>query len=167
MKTFKILLIITLSALSSYNYSQEKPNSKAEQKARTAQAVQEAVKKGNINITIEKVITNYGYNEDVTAHDYYLIIKDGILTCQIPFFEKNEKPATSIIIPRKELEETKIDLIKSDPRPGIHLIKFNTRADIGLEIFRFSITIFDSGFCTINLNPSKKNNIIYQGTLKL
>jgi hypothetical protein len=165
MKPFKILLLLVFSAVSVSIAGQELPDKNAEKKEKIAAAVKEAVETGKIDIVIDKIITK-SRNTIEVGNDYELIIKNDSLTCYLPYFgEANVAPIFPADV-RVEFKDEKLTFNKCNPRPGIYLIKFTTKSDIGLETFSFTITIFESAFCIINLAPSKRDYIIYHGTLK-
>lgn len=165
MKPFKILLIIIFSAVTLILTGQEVPDKKAEKKEKIAAAVKDAVETGNIKIVIDKIITKSRSTIEAN-NEYEIIIKNDSLTCYLPYFGESYTAPLFPADVRVEFEEKKITFSKCSPRQGIYLIKFNTKADIGLETFSFTITIFESGFCIVNLTPSKRDYIIYHGTLK-
>ncbi len=165
MKAFKILLLIILSAVSLTITGQEIPDKKAEQREKVALAVKNTFESGKIEIVIDKIIPKSRINVDVTG-DYEIQIKNDSLTCYLPYIgESLLAPADPSKI-RIEFKDEKLSIQKSNPRPGIYLIKFTTKADVGIETFSFSITIFESAFCIINMIPSDRDYITYHGTLK-
>ena len=166
MKTLKIvafsLLVILSANLSAQEQQQDNRNLRKE---RVASAIRAFIDSGNIEIIIDKVIPKS--RQIITVNrEYYLIIRKDSLICYLPYIGKSDSPSVAPTSERFEFKEEKISVTKCEPRPGIHLLKFNTKADIGIETFSFTITIFESGFCTINLAPSSRDYIIYQGTIK-
>lgn len=165
MKTFKIFLIVVFTAVSSMMWAQNEPDKKAGDKEKIASAVKAAVDSGNIEIIIEKIIPKSRMVID-THREYYLYIKKDSLFCMLPYIGEKDSPEIVSSTMRVEFDDNVVDIKRTDPRPGIHLLKFTQKADVGIETFNFTITIFDSGFCIINLLPSNRDYIIYHGTLK-
>ncbi len=159
-KKYIILLITLVIASSCASTKQAGERREAERSDRQNQ-VQKAFESGSYMINITKLFTNRYHGLDLVPDKNYIFIENGIARINLAYVGKSfsTRPISAINV-RGKIEDIAITSKKNGSNFASMIVVG------GGERFNLNIRISASGYCSININNGRLDNISYRGKIR-